>query len=367
VHTDPRPRADVGAALDTSALRDPVPPAAVREFVALNRAQFGWTAARLGRTIRDAITIAVAAICLAFALLIAAFFLLLDLAAFIGPITGLAATAGLLLSPLVLVLVFLFGRLVLDAVRGSLRPRPPAKRSFRLAAFGSENGMDYRAVQPDPRREGTLFAAGDRRTARDVLTTTDDRFEIGNYSSAGGWVTERALRRFGYVRIALPHALPHLMLESRANRRRLGRSNLPWQFRSGQRLRLEGDFDRFFRLYVPDDYERDALRLFTPDLMALLIDRIRPFDVEIVDAALFLYSRVPFDMTAPATYHRALAVAETVGRPAARLALRWRDDRTVSGDLAWHGRRLAVRPAIGAVLATAYCVAVVVRWILVPG
>lgn len=47
-----------------------------------------------------------------------------------------------------------------------------------------------------------------------------------------------------------------MVLEARANRRVL-RSNLPWQFRSGQRLRLEGDFDRFFSLFVPRDYERE--------------------------------------------------------------------------------------------------------------
>ena len=366
MHIAPSPHANVGAALDTSALRDPVSQEDLRAFVLLNRAQFGVTAAWVGRTLKDAVTISVAAGVIEYVLLLAAFFAVLDIAMLFDPIPGIVGTAALLLSPLMFVLVFLSGRLVLDAVRGSIRPRPRARRAFRLARFAFENGMDYRAVLPDPVREGTLFSAGDRRTARDVLTTFDGRFEIANYSYAGGWVTERALRRFGYVWIELPQAMPHMVLESRANRRRLGRSNLPWQFRGGQRRRLEGDFDRYFSLFVPNDYERDALRLFSPDVMALLIDRVRPFDVEVVDRALFIYSRVPFDMTAPATYHRAVAVAETVGKPTVRLADRWRDDRTVAGDLAWRGRRLAVRPAIGAVLASVWFVAVVIRWVVLP-
>lgn len=42
-------------------------------------------------------------------------------------------------------------------------------------------------------------------------------------------------------------------------------------------LSLEGDFDRYFTLYCPGDYERDALYVFTPDLLALLIDESRHF------------------------------------------------------------------------------------------
>lgn len=57
-----------------------------------------------------------------------------------------------------------------------------------------------------------------------------------------------------------------------------------------QRLSLEGDFDRHFALYCPAGSERDALYLFTPDILALLIDRVRGLDVEVVGDRLLLTS-----------------------------------------------------------------------------
>lgn len=61
-------------------------------------------------------------------------------------------------------------------------------------------------------------------------------------------------------------------------------------FPGSQRLRLEGDFDRYFAVYVPPGYERDALELLTPDVMACLIDHGRHWDVEIVDDRLIVAS-----------------------------------------------------------------------------
>ena len=100
--------------------------------------------------------------------------------------------------------------------------------------------------------------------------------------------------------------------------------------------------------------------------MALLIDRLRPFDVEVVDRAVFLYSRTPFSMTAPATYHRAVAVAQAIGRPTVRLAGRWRDDTTQDGWLSTRARRLRVRPTVGAVHGVLWLVASIIRWAFFP-
>ena len=84
--------------------------------------------------------------------------------------------------------------------------------------------------------------------------------------------------------------LPHIVLDSTGNNSVFG-SNLPVTFDADQLLGLEGDFDRHFSLYCPADYERDALYLFTPDIMARFIDNAAVLDVEIVDDWLFLYGK----------------------------------------------------------------------------
>jgi hypothetical protein len=133
-----------------------------------------------------------------------------------------------------------------------------------------------------------------------------------------------------------------MVLEAKI-RRRLTGTRFPVSFSSHQTLSLEGDFDRYFTLYVPRDYERDALYVFTPDLMALLIDEAAPFDVEIIDDWMYIYSHRPFEMATTDAYARLDRIVETVGAKARRQSSRYWDDRVAPRDVnlvAQHGRRL---------------------------
>ncbi|MEY9851192.1 hypothetical protein ABH923_000870 [Leifsonia sp. EB41] len=212
-------------------------------------------------------------------------------------------------------LVAWFVRLGADiAIRDGRLP-PNWRRRYRLHRFAVDNGLSYVPEAVGLRRSGVIFTAGRSPRGYDILSTgPGSDFEIGNFQYAGDWRSERALRRFGYFRLRLPGPLPHIVLEARRNRRWFGRSNLPWRFTSKQALSLEGDFDRFFRLHVPEGFEQDALYLFTPDLMVLFMDRASDFDVEIVDDWMYVYSPRPFRMADQRTYERLFAVLDTVGR-----------------------------------------------------
>lgn len=89
---------------------------------------------------------------------------------------------------------------------------------------------------------------------------------------------------FRYLTMKLPRDLPHLMIDSLRNGSL--RSMLP----GTERMSLEGDFDRHFAVYAPKGYERDALELLTPDVMACLIDYGRYWDVEVVEDRLIVAS-----------------------------------------------------------------------------
>lgn len=241
-------------------------------------------------------------------------------------IAGVAGQTALGLAVVLVAgaLAFWACRLMTDALRRDARFGPKWRRMYRLTRFALDNGFTYRAEVKNPERSGTIFDAGDKRSAFDIISAgPTSNFEIGNYQYGGHWKRERALRRFGYFRIRLPKGLPHIVLEARRNRRSFGRSNLPWQFRSTQVLSLEGDFDRYFTLHVPAGYEQDALYLFTPDLMVLFIDRAADYDVEIVDDWMYVYSPAFFRMLDPNTYERVFAVLETVGRKTVDRASRY--------------------------------------------
>ena len=63
-----------------------------------------------------------------------------------------------------------------------------------------------------------------------------------------------------------------------------------------------------------------------------MIDEASPFDVEIVDDWMFVYSSRPFRSTAPAAYERLFRIAATVGGKALSQSRRYSDARM--GDFA---------------------------------
>lgn len=206
-----------------------------------------------------------------------------------------------------------------------VKPIQTDRARLRVSRFAAANGMTYLDRVDQPPMPGTLFTLGHSRVARMVVRRRQPRFvEFGNHSYTTGKAGELHEHRSGYVAIRLDSRLPHMVLDAVANDT-FG-SSLSQSFAKDQRLSLEGDFDRHFRLYCLAGYEADALYLFTPDIMARFIDHAAHFDVEIVGEWMFLYSRDDLATTDPATWARLFDTVEAV---TARLDqwTRWSDDR----------------------------------------
>jgi hypothetical protein len=48
-----------------------------------------------------------------------------------------------------------------------------------------------------------------------------------------------------------------------------------------QKLGLEGDFDKYFQVYAPIDYEVEVLEFLSPDVMDLLKENLRSYDMKV--------------------------------------------------------------------------------------
>jgi len=263
--------------------------------------------------------------------------------------------------------LFFIGVPVLAAVvvvRRLLRSGGRWGRWARIAAFAEANGLDFAPQARVPGYPGLIFGLGSDRTVGEHVSTRSGRFiDMGGYEYTTGSGKNRTTHHWSFLAIRLDRRLPNIVLDSRQNNGVLGATNLPVALARDQVLHLEGDFDRYFTLYCPKDYETDALYVFTPDLMALLIDEAAPFDVEIVDDWFFAYSSRALDMAEPATYRRLFRIVDTVGAKAAHQTERYRDDR-VAGAIAANvvapqGARLRHGASIGAVVG----IVVVIAWI----
>jgi len=227
-------------------------------------------------------------------------------------VIGILFAFPVLLCVGVIVGAFFFG------LRGD---RLAQERRWRLARFAQAVSMEYVPSISQPPLSGSIFQRGSGRTAVDVLRGREPRFvEVGNYHYTVSNGKNQTTVRWGYIAIKLNVPLPHIVLDASGNNISLG------TFDRDQHLSLEGDFDRYFRLYCPQGYERDALYLFTPDVMARFIDNAAVFDVEIIDDWLFLYSSGDMSTLDPGRWAWTFALLSALLDKLAQWE-RWRDDR----------------------------------------
>lgn len=186
---------------------------------------------------------------------------------------------------------------------------------YRYDSFARKNGMVFRPRAQNRRHVGSMFRPGKVTLVDRFAPTRGGAFEYGNVQ--GGEYDG------GYLAIPLERNLPRIIL-------------LPTSFgvwgpggvlHPDQRLGLEGDFDTRFTLYCPADYERDALYLLTPDLMALLIDEAGDYAVELVEDWMYVYTRSPMDFRKPEVHDRMQRIIATVGPKAERRSATYRDER----------------------------------------
>jgi hypothetical protein len=217
----------------------------------------------------------------------------------------------------------------------------PALPADRLRAFAEANGLAYSASDSQPSYPGAIFREGTQRVAVDHLMTTSGRFiDVGefNYTIPSGRGMS-AVMRWGFIAIQLDRRLPHIVLEARAHSGWLS-GELPSGIMADQKLGLEGDFDRHFTLYCPRGYEPDALYLFTPDLMALLIDEAGGMHVEIMDDWMFVCWQLGFGDTWWSDVPRLFRIIDVVGAKLLDQSHRYVDPEGVAGTVAAPGQRL---------------------------
>lgn len=165
--------------------------------------------------------------------------------------------------------------------------------------FARQNQLQYTFRSDTVPDRGAIFDVGDDPMRLHVVG--NEEFEFGNYTYHKGSGNRRRDYSWGYIAVALDREMPHMLLDTKQNNSTLfGQevsSNLPSAHDMSQLLQLEGDFSKHFNLYVPKGYEADALYVFTPDLMARLIDHGSDCDIEVVGDRLYVYLPKMFDQS----------------------------------------------------------------------
>lgn len=182
----------------------------------------------------------------------------------------------------------------------------------RLYKFATRNNLVYISQHLDPGYAGMIFDEGHSRIIG-LAFGFPGRAEIGNYTYTTGSGKNSQDHTWGYVKVKLPRKLPHMVLDAKGNNTLGMFTNLPDVFNKDQVLALEGDFNSHFTLYAPKEYERDAFYVFTPDVMAKLIDDGGGYDMEVVGDELFVYKSSGFNLDTEAEITKLLATVDSIG------------------------------------------------------
>lgn len=208
----------------------------------------------------------------------------------------LATVGMLLLGPEGLVFAGYF--LGVSALLAALGTYADITDDIRLKLFAKNNNLNYQDDVPYDDRPGVIFHEGHSKTFLTLITTKTHIFsEIGVYEYTTGSGKSETTHTFSFVKIKLPRRLPNIVIESKGNNTFGNVSNLPAGFSKDQKLSLEGDFDSYFTLYTPVEYKRDALYIFTPDVMQALIDSAKDYDCEVIDDNFYIYIPETLDVT----------------------------------------------------------------------
>ena len=207
----------------------------------------------------------------------------------------------------------------------------------RLPAFAAMNGLAFTARASSPSYPGTLFRFGSEAKVRNRLRSTSGRyFDLGDLTYLEQPGDARSQKNWGFLAVHLGRPLPHMVLEATLSG--FPGWRLPFEFDRTQVLALEGDFGRHFTLYCPTGYERDALYVFAPDLMSLLVEHADGLHVEVIDEWLFVYAPRTFKGESVEEYERLFAIIGVVGAKAVRQTAHYVDERVTRGE----GRSVAL-------------------------
>lgn len=231
-------------------------------------------------------------------------------------------------------------------------------KKIRLNRLAESNGLRYKHDERNiDGYAGLIFGAGHSKVIHDVLVAADGT-EMGNYTYVTGGGKSRSTHNRGFIKIKLPRRLPHMVLDAKHNNF-WALSNLPAIFDKSQVLSLEGDFNNYYTLYAPKQYERDALYVFTPDVMAAFVDRGAKYDAEVIDDYLYIYHSVHFQLDSEDELLSLQAIVNTLGNEMQQQTQRYQDERVTAAKanvVAHEGARLkrGVNYIVVAIVATLF-------------
>ncbi|MCL2280501.1 hypothetical protein FWC31_01285 [Candidatus Saccharibacteria bacterium] len=168
------------------------------------------------------------------------------------------------------------------------------EENLKLLKFALDNNLTYFATMAamgsgsTRTTEPIMFNIGNPRIQSNTLVFPNGA-TLAKYQYTVGSGKNSRTYRFYYMCVKLLRPIPHLFLDSKKNL--INPNVIGYKVKE---LKLEGDFNKYFKLLVPPGYQTDALQILTPDVMSALIDFGESYDFELIGDELYMYRNSQF-------------------------------------------------------------------------
>ena len=167
-----------------------------------------------------------------------------------------------------------------------------------IQQFGASIGFSYAKSVGIDTVAGRLFQVGHGQTITNVLSGTREGKpeRIFSYCFAVGSGKNECSYSCTVFEHSLDGSVPDILLfSSKIESQPYGWLAVDEMMERGngskdEIVRLEGDFNKYFRLAVPKGFEMEAYQIFTPDVMAKLIDLACDFSFELSGNKLYIFA-----------------------------------------------------------------------------
>lgn len=153
--------------------------------------------------------------------------------------------------------------------------------------FSIYNNLQYKATGDKNGRHGKLFSHAQKGRLFNVVSGKILGFpsDIFNYEFKTGSGKYAVTHCVTALQIIFPGPVPHFTV---LERNETIDSILRW--RNGEyEHELEGDFYKYYKLYITDNQEIEILEILTPEIMAFMIDEAKHLSFEFTENQLYIY------------------------------------------------------------------------------
>ncbi len=232
----------------------------------------------------------------------------------------------------------------------------------RLRRFAERNGFTFTADADVNAEVGTLFHTGHSRAMSQIIAgkVDDLQFQFGDFRYEVGSGRSARTYKYHFMSTTLPRPVPQVILDSRFSSAAFSFT----AFSNSEKLSLEGDFDAYFKVHIPQGYGADVLYFLTPELMEALKQAASRFDIEFIDNKLYFYSSNSKNVREE-DLRIFFAIIEKVSLEAWDNTRRYVDARMQGAEkLPNNGARIAKKIPINVVVTGAVILAVYIFWIV---